>query len=103
MRRENVEITTAGIVTIEPDAPIALDATIHVMLNEGTKVLIAIGTFWKPVAAIGVAGHVGHVLEMAFAAFVADRTIMRVIGHKPFDHSLTETLGFPIIDRNTRA
>src|SRR6185312_1187445 len=39
----------------------------------------------KVIAAITVAGHHGHILQMAFAAFVADRAIMRMVLHHAFD------------------
>jgi hypothetical protein len=32
-----------------------------------------------------MAGHYGHILKVAFSAFIANRAIMRVIGHQPFD------------------
>jgi hypothetical protein len=35
-------------------------------------------------------GHYGHVLEMAFSPFIADRTIMGVVEHQPFDRALSE-------------
>jgi hypothetical protein len=37
-----------------------------------------------------MANHYGHVLQVAFPAFLADRAIVRVIQHQVFDNGIAE-------------
>ena len=40
-----------------------------------------------------MAGHHGHVLEVAFAAFLADRAVVGMVFHQPFDDLTAEVRG----------
>src|SRR5579883_2816065 len=100
---EGAEVRAAGVVAIEALAAVALDAAVHFVVDEGAQVLIAEGALFEGVAAVVVAGHHGHVLEMALAAFVADRAVVRVVEHEAFDDAFAEFHGFWIVDRDARA
>lgn len=63
-RRICIKIVTARVVFIEPNAPIALNATVHFVIEERTQVLIAIRAFVESEFAIGVARHYRHILKM---------------------------------------
>ncbi len=45
-----------------------------------------------------MAGDVRHVLQMAFAPFVADRAVMRVVEHQPFNDALAERCRVRMLD-----
>ena len=99
---EYVEIVSAGIFAIEPYAAIALDATIHLVEEERAEVLVAKRPLLKPRAAIVVAGHDCHVLEMAFPTDVAYRAIVRMVQHHAFDNVRAESGNFRIVNGNPR-
>ncbi|KAF5294379.1 hypothetical protein FQR65_LT19985 [Abscondita terminalis] len=39
-----------------------------------------------------------RLVKMAVAAFLADRTVMRVVGHQPFDDAGAKGFGFLVVD-----
>src|SRR5262249_25091411 len=84
----------------EAYAAVALDAAIHLVVNEGAEVLVAVGALGKAIAPIDMAGHQGHILQMAVAALVAHRAIVRVIDHQPFDDAGSKRLSVWVIDGN---
>jgi hypothetical protein len=73
------------IVAIEAHAAIAGDAAIHLVPEKRPEILIAEGALGEAVAAVDVSGHDRHILEVALAPFLADRAIVGMIGHQPFD------------------
>ena len=83
-RTKHIEILSAGIVPVEPYAPVTLDAAVHHMVNIRTEILIIMSPLFKVIAAVVVPGHYSHILQMAFSAFVAHRTVVRMVGHQPF-------------------
>ncbi len=103
VRRKGVEIASSGIVLVVAHAPVTLDATVHLMIDERAQVLVREGAFAKAVASVGMAGHDGHVLEVAFPTLVADGTIVRVVCHEPFDDARTELARLFIFDRDPHA
>ena len=68
------------------------------MVDEGAEILIAVGALGKTVAPIRMAGHQGHILQMAVAAFVTHRAIVWVVDHQPFDHAGPKRLSIRVID-----
>ena len=90
---QRFQVRTTGVVAVEAHAPITGDAPIHLVADERAKVLIAPGSFRTPIAALGMARHDGHVLQVALAALLADRTVVRMVFHQPLDHRLAETGG----------
>jgi hypothetical protein len=97
MGPEYVQISAARVISIEPDAAVALDAAVHLMIDEGAEVLVLVRPFFEPGPAVGVAGHDRHILEVTLATFVADRAVMRVVHHKPFDDACAEGLRLGIV------
>src|SRR5208337_1126917 len=81
MRRKSAEVATSCVVPVKPDAAVALDAAVHFVINERPHMLIPMGPLFETETAVAVPCHYRHVLQMAFASFVADRTVMRMIGH----------------------
>ena len=102
-QRERVQIVLARVFTVVAHAPVALDAAIHLVSDEGPEVLIAERALGKFIAAVSVARHHGHVLEMALAPFVADRAIVRVALHQPFDDAGAKFHGLRMVNRNADA
>ena len=96
---EDVEVPPSGVVTIVADAAVALDAAVHLVIDERAEVLVPMRSFFETRAPVVVPGHDRHVLQMTFAAFIADRAIVRMIQHEPFDHAFAESLCFGIVDR----
>ncbi len=95
-----VKVAAAGVAAIKTDAAIALDATVHLMREKRAEVLIAMRALLEPVAAINVAAHFGHVLQVAFPPLIADGTVMRMIEHEPFERRFAEPHGIRVGDRN---
>ena len=73
------------------------------MIDERTEILIAEGAFLEGVPAIVMTGHYRHVLKMTVAALVADRTIMRMVDHHPFNDRGSKHDRFRILNRDARA
>ncbi len=55
------------------------------MVHEGAQILVAKRAFLECVAAIVMARHDGHVLQVAFAAFIAHRAVVGMVGHQAFN------------------
>src|SRR5262249_20133296 len=87
VRGEDVEIAPASVVALEADTAIALDAALHLVIDEQAEILIAVGPLLEAKASVSVPGHHRHILQMAFAALVAHRAIVRMIDHQPFDYA----------------
>ena len=102
-QHQGVEIVAAGVVAVESHAAVALDAAVHLVVHEGAQVLVAERALADAVAAIVVAGHHGHVLQMAFAAFVAHRAIVRMVQHQPFRHAGAKLARLGIVNRDASA
>ncbi|KPY63234.1 Uncharacterized protein ALO94_05579 [Pseudomonas syringae pv. spinaceae] len=98
VRAVNAQIGAARVVFIEAHAAIAGDAAVHLVRDERPQFLILVGTLGETITALVVAGHHGHVLQMAVTAFLTDRAVVGVVGHQPFDDTGTEGLGFIIFD-----
>jgi len=103
MRGENIEVAAARVVPVKTDATVTGDAAIHLMSHEWTEVLAPERPLLETESPIAVTGHDRHVLQMAFTAFVANRAIMRMIDHEPFDDGGPEGFRFRIEDRDPRA
>ena len=57
-----IQVVSARVLTIEAYAALALDAAVHLVIDERTKVLIAECSFAEAVGAHAVTGHHRHVL-----------------------------------------
>ena len=90
---ECCEVGAAGIVTVEARAAVTGDAAVHLVMNQGAQVLVAVGLLGAAVVTVPVAGHYRHVLQVALAAFGADRAVMGVVHHQRLDHGLPEARG----------
>ena len=84
MAAENIEIPAAGIVAVKAHTAVTLNAAVHLMIDEWTEILVAMGPFFEAIFPMMMAGHDRHVLQMAFTAFVADRAVMGMVDHQPF-------------------
>ena len=90
MKREYVKVTAARIITIEPDTAVTLDAPVHLVVDKGAEVLIEVGPFFEPRFAVYMSRHDRHILKMAFAPFIADGAVVRMIKHQPFYGAFAE-------------
>src|SRR5688500_1621623 len=100
---QRVEITASRIVAIKPSTAVALDAAVHLVIDERAQVLVVKRALPASVTAIGMPRHYRHVLQVAFATLVAHRTIMRVVDHQPFDHAGAEFPRLGIVDGDAGA
>ena len=98
VRAEDVEIAATRVIAIEADATIAGNAAIHLMVDERSEILVVVRAFLEAEFTIVVTGHDGHVLQVTLAAFVANRAVVRVIDHQPFNNAGTELAGLGVVD-----
>src|SRR5699024_2259829 len=97
------QVIAISVVAVIAYAAITGDAAIHFVFEERPQILIDVGTLLAAETALGMAAHQGHVLQVAFTAFRANRAVMRVVNHQPFDDFFTEFTGGIILQRNARA
>src|SRR5207248_5175879 len=83
---ERIQVVASRVLTVEAHAPLALDAAVHLMINERTEILILKCTLRKPVMPGAVAGHYCHVLQVTLATLIAHGTIVRMVLHDTFNH-----------------
>ena len=100
---EDAEVAAAGVVVVEARAAVAGDAAVELVGDEGAEVLVLEGPLEPAVAAVAVAGHHRHVLEVALAALVADRAVVRVAEHHQLDHLGAEADRLLVVDVHPRA
>ncbi len=93
-----IEITASRVVAIKPSTAVALDAAVHLVIDERAQVLVVKRALPAPVTAISMPRHYRHILQMAFATLVAHWAIMRVVDHQPFDHAGAELPRLGIVD-----
>ena len=76
----------------EADAARAVDAAVHVGVDQGAEIfLLHRALIVLEAAGVEAIGH-GLVLQIAFAALVADRAIERVIDQQEFEHAFARFL-----------
>jgi hypothetical protein len=80
------QVAIPGDVLIEPAASPAVNAAIHLMPDKDAQVLITISPLFPQIAPDPVASGHRHVLEQTMSAFIADRTVVGMVHHEPFDH-----------------
>jgi len=91
---------STGAIAVITDAAVTLDTPIHFVIHEWTEVLIAKCSLVELVATILVTRHHRHVLKVAFAAFIAHRTIVGMIQHHSFNDAGSKCGCFRIRNRN---
>ena len=96
----DAEVGAARVVVVIVHAAIARDAAIHLVRDERPEILVQVRAFREVVLAAVMTRHHRHVLQMAMAAFFADRAIVRVIGHHQRDDRGAELGRFGIVDRD---
>ncbi len=94
----DAKILATGIILVVTDAAVAGDAAVHLVADEGAKILILVGAFGEAVATAVVAGHHRHILQVAGSTLFTHRTVVGVVGHQPLHHALAKLLGLFIFD-----
>jgi hypothetical protein len=102
-QRKCVQVCSSGVLTIETHTAIALDAAVHLVVHEGTQVLVSKRAFFERVAAIIMTRHYGHVLQVALAAFIAHRAIVGVVQHQAFNNGRPEFGRLRVLNRDAGA
>ena len=100
---ERGEILAARIVSVKPHAAITGNAPVHFMVDERSEVLVFERPLVAPVDTRRVPGHDSHILQMTFAAFFADGTVVGMIFHQPLNHGCAEVHGVIGADCDPRA
>src|SRR4029078_8315974 len=86
-RAERAQLGHAGHFGRETDAPRAMDAAVHDRLHQRADVLVLDGSLVLVVAAgIDTLGP-RLVLQVAFAALIADRATERMVDQQEFHHA----------------
>src|SRR5262245_44268769 len=78
---EHTEILPPSVIVVVTHAAVARNAAIHFMMQERSEFLVLMRSLPVVIGAVVMAGHDGHVLQMAMTTFLADRTIVRMIRH----------------------
>ena len=73
------------------------------MIDKRSEILVIMGSFPEAGPPVDMPGHHGHVLKMALAAFVADRTVMGMVEHQPLDDAFAEMDHLRIVDGDAHA
>jgi hypothetical protein len=55
------------------------------MIDKRPEILVIMSPFQATISPKSVTGHDRHILEMTFAAFFADWTVMGMVSHQQFD------------------
>jgi hypothetical protein len=97
------QVTVAGKLLIEPAASPTVDTPVHLVLNKDAKVLITIRPLLSKVVSDPMASCYGHVLKQTMPSFIADRAIVGMVHHEPFDDVFTEIDSFFIRRRYDHA
>ncbi len=92
----DAQILVAAEFLVIAGTPVALDAPVHLVGDQRAEILIDVGPFGAFVAADGMVARDGQVLEQAVAALVADRAVVGMVEHEPFDDVAAEIDGFGI-------
>ena len=98
MGAEHAQVGAAGVIVVVAHASVTGDAAVHLVADERAEVLVRVGALAEAVAAAAVAGHHRHVLQMAMPAFLAHRTVVRVVDHQPLDDAGAKSPGFLVDD-----
>ena len=77
------QVAVTRELLVEPAAPPAVDAPVHLVLDKASEELVPVGPLEPPVAPEAVASGHGHVLKKAVAALVADRAVVGMVEHEP--------------------
>jgi hypothetical protein len=80
-RSKNAEVLAECIVSIEANASVTRYASIHLVVNERTEILIPPRSFGETIASVIVFSENGHVLQHTFPALVTHWTIVGMIEH----------------------
>ena len=81
----NPQVAVAGEFLVVSRASITVNTTIHLMLNQRAQVLIRIRPLIAGITSDTMSAGDRHVLEQTLATFVANRAIMGVVEHQPFN------------------
>jgi hypothetical protein len=100
---EWAEVAAAGVLVVEARAAVAGDAAVELVGDERPEVLVLEGPLAPAVAPVAVPGHDRHVLQVALAALVADRAVVRVAQHHELDHLGAEADRLGVEDVHLRA
>ena len=85
---DGAELRNAGDFGDEADAARALDAAVHRRLDQDAEVFVLDGALvFGEARRVGAVAH-RLVLQIAFAALVADRTIERMVDQQKLEHAL---------------
>ena len=97
---KNAKVSSARVIVIKPDASITLNAAVHFVLYERPEILVSVSALFETIPAVNMPRHKRHILQVTFAALIADRAIMRMIYHKPFYYAFAEFDRFRVIYGN---
>ncbi len=87
----NTESTDAQTLATDANAAVAENAARRIVKDDGRPLFLIHMQFGFHVATLAGTVAEDHILEFAFTAFVANRTIQRVVGQQKLQHSFART------------
>ncbi len=87
-------------ILIKSAASPAVNTAIHLVLDKYPQVLIVVGPLLSEIAPESVASCNRQILGQTMSAFIADRAVMRMIHHQPFNHVFAEVDCLPVVRRD---
>jgi hypothetical protein len=103
MGGESIQVVAACIIPVKTNTAVTLNAPVHLMVDEGAEILVAVSSLGVFIPPVIMTRHDGHILKMTFPAFITDRAVMGVIGHQRLNNISPEHLCFGIVDGDYRA
>jgi hypothetical protein len=82
---QSTEVSVSGKILIKPAAPPTVNAAVHFVPDQWPKILILISSFFPQGAPDPMPSGHGHILEQTLPSLVADRAVVGMVHHKPFD------------------
>ena len=67
-----------------------MDAAIHFMLEQGTQILVGVSALSSHKSSNAMATGNGYILQQTMTAFIANRAIMGMMEHQPFNYILAK-------------
>jgi hypothetical protein len=84
------QVAITGKLLIESPASPAVNAAVHLVLDEDAQVLIMVGPFLAEITPDPLAACNRHILEETVPALVADGAVVGMIHHEPFNDMSAE-------------
>ncbi|HKY55507.1 MAG TPA: hypothetical protein VJM08_14415 [Anaerolineales bacterium] len=97
---KRIEILATCIILIKPNTTVALDTSVHFVIDEGAQILISVRPLFESKSSVRVTRHNRHILEMARSSLVTNSAVVWMVCHQPFDDMFPKLHSFMVLDRD---